>query len=326
MIYYELLLKYYNVLPNDVKEVKGGWSAKAYRVDARKTAYFLKVYDKAKPSIQPWIKRIDSYIHVLGWLSKTPELQGQIVEPIPSVNGSYKVETDDNVFLLFAYVHGNTVGEKGLSCSQVVELAGIFARLHSFGENIPCDTSKLHEDISLSFCDKLKCYLDEIHDQDVLYRLMLPEVDMIRLAILETVKLRNTVRLNVKSLVLCHTDAHYNNVIQSDRLVLVDWEDLRLAPAEADLFMYALNPHWKAFWNAYSTIRSDFHINADLMRFYLIKRRLEDIWYYLLRVLLDKPNEDEVFRICGRLRSAFSETQQLLFDEHSLDFGTDGKI
>lgn len=39
-------------------------------------------------------------------------------------------------------------------------------------------------------------------------------------------------------MVLCHTDAHGWNLIQSNKLVLVDWEGLRLAPPEADLNMF----------------------------------------------------------------------------------------
>lgn len=318
MIHGELLANRFGIIPRDVHEVKGGWSAKAYRVDAGNCVYFLKVYNKAQPSIQPWVERIDAYISILGWLSRTQELCGLIVEPIPSLNGDYKVETVDHVFLLFAYVQGDTPGEHGLSCAQVVELAEILARLHGFGEWIPFDTRRLFEDVSLSFCAKLENYLAEAHNQDTLSRLVCPEADMIRSAIAETVQLRDTARLNAQSLVLCHTDAHYNNVIQSDRLVLVDWEDLRLAPAEADLFMYALNPHWAAFWHAYAAIRCDFHIDIGLIRFYLIRRRLDDIWYYVSRVLFDGPNEDEVSRICGRLKSAFSETRQLLSGELTL--------
>lgn len=314
MLHGELLANRFGIVPKDVHEVKGGWSAKAYRVDAGEHIYFLKVYDKAQPSVQPWIERIDAYISVLGWLCTTQELRGLIAEPIQSINGDYKVETNDHVFLLFTYVPGDTPGERGLSQAQLADLAKILARLHGLKESIPCDTRGLYEDVSLSFCDKLERYMSEVRNEDTLSRLICPNTEMIRSAIAETVRLRDTSRLNTRSLVLCHTDAHYNNVIQSDHLVLVDWEDLRLAPAEADLFMYALKPEWPVFWHAYSAIRSDFHIDAGLMRFYLLRRRLDDIWYYVSRVLFDKPSEDEVSRICTRLRSAFSETQQLLSD------------
>jgi len=319
MLYGELLASRFGILPQTVHAVKGGWSAKAYRVDAGKKDYFLKVYDKAQPSVKPWIERIDTYVPILGWLAHTQALHGLIVEPIPSLSGDYKVETADHVFLLFAYVRGSTPGERGLSHSQAAALAEILARLHSFGEDIPCNTKGLLEDTSLVFCEKLESYLDKAYNQDVLSCLVYPEAAMIRTAIAKTILLRDTARLNAHPLVLCHTDAHYNNVIQSDRLVLVDWEDLRLAPAEADLFMYALDPHWRIFWKTYSSIRSDFRIDAGLMRFYLMRRHLDDIWYYVSRVLFDKPNEDEVSRICGRLRNIFPETRRLLSDGFTLD-------
>lgn len=315
MLHGELLANCFGILPKDVHEVKGGWSAKAYRVDAGNFTYFLKVYDKTQPSVQPWIKRIDAYISVLGWLCKTKELRGFIAEPIPSLNGNYKVETADHVFLLFTFVKGDTPGERGMSPAQIAELAYILAQLHSFGESIPCDISGLHEDVSLSLCYKLEHFISEAQNHDTLSQLICPNANMISSVIAETLRLRDTARLPAKSLVLCHTDAHHNNVIQGDRLVLVDWEDLRLAPAEADLFMYALNPEWPTFWQSYSAFRRDFQMDTALMRFYILKRRLEDIWYYMSRVLLDKPSEVEASRIYGRLRSIFSETQRLFDGE-----------
>ena len=37
---------------------------------------------------------------------------------------------------------------------------------------------------------------------------------------------------------LCHTDIHGWNLMQEDRLILIDWEGLKLAPVEADLFSF----------------------------------------------------------------------------------------
>ena len=313
MIHKELLSKHFNITPDDVREVKGGWSAKAYRVDTENNAYFLKAYDKSLPSVVPWVRRIDDYIPVLGWLSDTPELRGRVVTPIKSVSRDYKVETETHVFLLFEYVPGETPWEGRLTRRQLAELAEILALLHSFdASSVPCGTGGLREDISFDFCIKLERYLNAPEGNSGLSRVISKEADMLRAAIGTTVRLRDTVRLNAKHLVLCHADTHKNNVIQSDRLILADWEDLRLAPAEADLFMYALDPGWEVFLQAYKAIRRDFHIDENLLNFYLIRRRLDDIWSDIARLLYDDPGKYEAARCFELLQISFSETQQLL--------------
>ncbi|MCL2545247.1 MAG: phosphotransferase [Clostridia bacterium] len=308
----EILKERFGVVPTSVSEVTGGFSAKAYRVDAGR-AYFLKVYDRSLPTMRPFIARIGAYMPALGWLAATPALRGRIAHPIPALDGTYQVQTCDHVFLLFAYIRGETPGGKGLTLRQTEELAETLAILHDTGRHIPFGTPGLTEDISLPFCEKLERYLSETDPEaSVLSRLVCPHAAMLRSAIKETVRLRDTVRVGAGPLVLCHADAHPWNVMQSDRLVLVDWEDLRWAPAEADLFMHALSPHWAAFWKAYSAIRSDFRIDAGLMRFYLIRRRLDDMWMDIERITQEDPTEGEVAEMLGWIASSISEARQIL--------------
>jgi len=104
----EILKIYFGIATADICEVQGGWSAKAYQIDAGDRNYFLKVYDKSLPSIQPWINRIDTYMPVLGWLSGTSELRRNVIHPITTLDGKYMVETTDCVYVLFDYIHGET--------------------------------------------------------------------------------------------------------------------------------------------------------------------------------------------------------------------------
>jgi len=312
MMHDEVLKEHFGVAPTNVCEVVGGFSAKAYRVDADR-AYFLKVYDRSLPTMRPFIERIDAYMPALGWLSTTPALRGRVAHPIPALNETYKVETPDHVFLLFAHIQGETPGEKGLTLRQTEELAEILAILHDTSKHIPFDTPGLSEDISLPFCEKLERYLANADlEASALARLVCPHAATLRAAIAETVRLRDTVRLHAAPLVLCHADAHSYNVMHGNRLVLVDWEDLRWAPAEADLFMHALSPHWAAFWQAYSAIRSDFRLDAGLMRFNLIRRRLDDIGLDIERITQEDPTEAETTKMLGWIALSISEAREIL--------------
>ncbi|MDW7656901.1 MAG: aminoglycoside phosphotransferase family protein [Bacillota bacterium] len=308
---HNLLTIRYGITPKTICEVQGGWSAKAYRINTGDHSYFLKAYDKSLPSIRPWIKRIDNYMPVLGWLSGTPELGKNVIHPITTIDSRYKAETAEFVYVLFDYIVGETPGEKGLTDKQTTELAGIIARLHNL-KNIACDNPGLAEDLSIPFCEKIKLFLEKEPTNNDLSRLIFPHTDILREAIMVTSHLRDTVRIDATPLVLCHADAHPFNVIQSDRLVLVDFEDLKWAPAEIDLIIYALSPNWEVFWNAYSAVRPDFQINSSLMKFYLIRRRLDDIWSDIARISYEKPNEEEIAQMNGWVKNAISDIKQLL--------------
>ncbi len=308
---FEVLVRRFGVAPAHVAQVQGGWSAKAFRVDTGDKRYFLKEYDRTQRSVLPWIDRIDSYIYVQGYLAKTPRLRGRMVAPVCAPQGEYKIQEGDRVYLLFDYEEGATVGFGKLNALQMRELAQILAELHEFGEEIPCDMSGLAEDISLWFCDELRAFLKSGHKGG-------PGVAMRRhgqiweAAVDETLRLKKTVRLSAPKLCLCHTDAHGNNVMKGERLVLADWEGLCVAPPEADLFMYARDPLRSVFFGAYCDARAGFVLDADMLRFYLLRRQVEDAWADVLRLVNDHPDEGETRELYRQLQACAENAEALL--------------
>ena len=89
----------YGITTDSIYQVKGGWSTKAaYRVvSVDDVEYFIKIYDKHLPTTRWIIDRIDLYMPVLDWLSKTSDLRGRMLTPIASLNGAFKTETENDV-------------------------------------------------------------------------------------------------------------------------------------------------------------------------------------------------------------------------------------
>jgi thiamine kinase-like enzyme len=114
--------------------------------------------------------------------------------------------------------------------------------------------------------------------------------------------------------VLCHGDAHGNNVIQGERLVLVDWEDLRLAPPEADLFIHAWHPHGDVLLKSYSAACHGYQINHELLFFYVLRRRIEDVWVDIQRLTEESPDEVETEKLLGWTRLGIEEVHKLMLD------------
>jgi len=313
-----LLNSEYGIVSNSIFPVSGGFSAKAaYRVAGADGAeYFLKVYDKSLPTTRPFVERINIYMPVLDWLSASSTLRGRVLMPVPARGGAYKAETDSDVYVLFIYVRGETPGVQGMTRTQTIELAEILVLLHVAGEAVPLEMPGLAENISLPFCEQLTRYLNKSDtEHDALFDIISPHAGLLLAAIRESLHLRDTVRLGYSPLVLCHGDAHGNNVIQAERLVLADWEDLRLAPAEADLFIYAWHPHGELLLESYVAARGGYRINHELLYFYVLRRRIEDVWYNVQRLTEENPDETETAKLLDYTRRGLEEIQALYRDK-----------
>jgi spectinomycin phosphotransferase len=87
--------------------------------------------------------------------------------------------------------------------------------------------------------------------------------------------------------------------MQSDRLILIDWEGMKLAPPEADLFAFIGNLFWHncsdKFMKTYQSVHKDFEINIEVLEFYQTRCRIEDICAFAQGLLYDK-NIDETER------------------------------
>lgn len=284
-----LLQSRYGLLFNDVTETVGGLSADAFRIIAGREKYFLKVYNKKNVQSELWISNIDRYMPVLLQLLEVSGLRDRLPRPIMTQNAYWRVEDEDNVYILFSYMDGDTVGDKLLTQQQVLELAETIARLHSVSVEKLRDLRLFAEDFAVPFCDVLeKAVLSgSVELQDLEGRIIESCATELHKRIQRLYELSQRLRGKAFDRHLCHTDVHGWNLMASDHLILVDWEGLRLATPEADLYMFLHKPWWDCFWNHYRRFRPDAQLDPELLEFYLLKRKLEDICVFLSRILHD---------------------------------------
>lgn len=275
-------------------ELDGGWSAKAFKVETKDGFYFLKVYDKEKASTQIWTAQMDTYMTIVVWLNQNTGLKSRMISPLLTNRNEYKYEDEKIICLLYPYIDGDTLGNKAMSGQQIKEIAEILAELHKYGPEIPFATSAINENFSVPFCRELKEILLSLDKSKT------SETEII-LTRFKEVLFKNVKKveelagkLSKESLrfVLCHTDVHGWNLMQSDKLILIDWEGLRLAPPETDLFAFIGNLFWHScsgeFMKTYQTVHTDFKVNPEVLEFYQTRRRVEDICAFAHGLLFDK--------------------------------------
>jgi Ser/Thr protein kinase RdoA (MazF antagonist) len=267
-----------------------GWSAAAWKVQTRCGDFFLKVYDKQKPSTRVWVERLDAYMPVVLWLHQHTGLRDKMTAPVLTKTGSYQWADTAFIYMVFPLIGGQTIADAKLTGAQVRELAEIVAALHVYGAEIPVPTGSLRETFDVSFCGELTGWLCGTGDTDLNAVLAPYAGTLSRMS--ETLQAASdTLRKTDLRYALCHMDIHGWNLMQAERLILIDWEGLRLAPVEADLFSltdtFFFDYARDEFITSYRSVHKDYHINPEVMRFYRWRRRLEDVHAFSQSILLD---------------------------------------
>lgn len=305
-VFYRVLFDEYDVTPILIAKEKGGWASLAYKVITKDGNYFLKVYEKKRASTDKLTQYLNDYLSVVTWLGKN-SLTEQIVEPVLTKHLNYKYEDDDYIYVLFKYITGNVVANNDLTVLQVKQLAQIVASLHSYNEHIPFAINHLKEYFELPFNKQLACFLNQElpYCSNDVKEVLAPFLQDILQQINYIDELAKNLQQQKLVFVLCHTDIHGWNIMQAEHhLILLDWEGLKLAPAEADLFMFYNKAFFNDFINYYQQQHPNFQINQSIMLFYLCRRSLEDLWELVEQLVIDK--------ITGELRTY---TLRLLVNE-----------
>ncbi len=291
-----ILERQYGINCIDITAQEGGWSALAYKVSDGVKEYFLKVYEKSRVSTPKLTALIDTYVPITLWLNENTNMKGKLPVPLLTQDGKHKWEDDNGVYLLYEYIDGITIGSSELKENQVQSVAKIISTLHSYGDEIAVNTKDIKEDFSLPFLNQLKEILHKgfVSSPMDLTGLLGVYIKPLEQYIDRAERLATDIRRSNPKMVLCHTDIHNWNLMQSDeQIILIDWEGLKLAPAEADLMFFVDKPYYDAFINTYQRFHKDFAINMDTLLFYCIRRKLEDIFEFTEQLLYDKQDEQE---------------------------------
>ncbi|MCF7620081.1 aminoglycoside phosphotransferase family protein [Bacillus sonorensis] len=288
-----ILNVYYGIDSVNISPQKGGWSALAYKVAGSDADYFLKVYDKKRASTAKWTALIDDYAPIVQWLNDHTQLRGSLPVPVLTKSGAYKCEDDHGIYLLYEYIDGETIGDRPLHSGDIRKLAEITAELHTYGEGIPVKTDRIKESFAVPFLRQMREWLGGALPGNTT-ELFDPYVDSVYHMMEKAEELSDQLKSGSLRLALCHTDIHNWNLMTSGReFILIDWEGLKLAPVEADLMFFADQPYFHEFMTIYWQVHKGFQLDQQALRFYQLRRRLEDVWEFAEQLVFDCQTEQE---------------------------------
>lgn len=284
------LHKHYAIRVSDISSVQGGWSALAFCITDIKEKYFLKLYDKKAASTEALTQQIDVYLPIMHWLERETPLNGSMPHLIPCQNGHLFYQDDSFIYVLFAFIDGYTIGDRPLESRQIKNLAKIVKTLHGFDANIPFKTDALKESFDITFFDKLSDLWSgyiTLSGHTELGHITIEHKEKGKEKLFELKSIACSLQERPMRFVLCHTDIHGYNIMQCDRLVLLDWEGLKLAPREADLFMLLDKDDFLKHYD------ENYVPDTITLSFYRLHRVMQDIWELTERLLFDKTGAQE---------------------------------
>lgn len=199
--------------------------------------------------------------------------------PIRTRDGTFRCSQGRYIYLVYAFIEGRTVGDGQLEPGRVRELARVVGRLHR-QETGTFGSAGLRETFAVPLIASLPDRLVPMMASG-LRSILEPHEAVIRQSCATILTLSGTLAGSGLPFVWCHGDLHGWNLIQARNLVLVDWETLILAPAEADLCSFSPGFFFGYGWDealaAYRSICPFGQVNRDALLFYRLKRVLEDI-------------------------------------------------
>lgn len=286
-----ILKEYYDIEVTLIKQQTGGWSALAFFIEDERNKYFLKVYNKKRPSITQWIGAIDRYIPLVKWLQDNTILKNNISSPIFTKLNSNKCEDEEYVYLLSDYIEGTTIGENTLTHNQINELARILGVLNESTSSVPYELKErlTKETFEIEFCDSLASFIyNDLHMKEDVVLLTVEPYTAYLLDLIDRMRLLSrSLKLKTPQFVLCHADAHNKNIMQGQNMMLIDWECLKLAPQEQDLILNITKPYAAQFLFEYKKYVKYDEPDIDAFEFYFLKRKLEDIWEWIKQLRVE---------------------------------------
>ncbi|MGL6173649.1 MAG: phosphotransferase family protein [Cellulosilyticaceae bacterium] len=288
------LCNYYGYEAKQIVEVKGGTVGYTYAIDDR---YFLKIYDTELANTKRCTEKLLEQLTVLDRLQNSTLLKDRICYPTKTVQGEYFYAHDNIIGVLFNLIEGSAIGYSNrYTKDEILQLAEMVKVLHeieckSFENLCPQET------FNLEFCDELNELIEnnirELPEQ--FYELVKPHKTIIVKKIIEVKNLAQKLKQMQLPFVLCHTDIHGGNIMRNKqgKLILVDWENVILAPKEADLFAFCEEEYFHYF-------KED--TNEMALFYYVIRRDLEDIWEFLSSMLNNEYNLEEQMEVFGHMK------------------------
>lgn len=279
----------------------------------RCTDYFLKMIDALKfPGVTA---RFQASLPVLDILCSQHGITN-IARPIPTTAGNYAFQYNNYICALYECIDGTQTYEY-----DIQKYADLLAEIHSI-DGGELDAAKETAEIPYaSEFQEYMCMLGEKPAADSIIAearaYLLPKKDEIQTdwQALQEMQRRVQSTFDPNKFKVTHSDGPGNIIRKGDELYLIDWDDLKLAPVERDIWIHVGNPSNAAvnrrFMSRYKKHFPDYEVDENWFRFYLYWKHFEYMTISL-RVIFDPDFSYRRNRAINNLKEGYSWTRSVI--------------
>lgn len=292
---YELVVLNLDFLPlgND----NNGWT---YRVKGENgISYFLKL----KPA---------PFYEATCYVPAALKAQGieNIVAPLPTRQNKFWTQLDELVVILYPFIEGDTGWKLSMAERHWQELGAVFKRVHSSvlsPELLLTVRKETFDSVECRWVKRFEAELAGLKGKNKaeieLISLWRTNRSGIRRVVEQMDKLADFLQENAGKGVICHADLHPGNILLSppDRLFVIDWDDVMIAPKERDFLFVQLpklgeNAEASPFLRGYGETEIDW----IALTYYRCERIIQDVAVYTQDVFFRDDLGEETKAQCVR--------------------------
>ncbi|MEM9950141.1 MAG: aminoglycoside phosphotransferase family protein [Chloroflexota bacterium] len=261
-----------------------------YRLESDDGVYFLKAYQRfQKASID-----VPLYLKASGF--------GHDLVPIQTLSGSYSYQVGGIIVVLFPFMEQKEE-ETNLSSAQWYQMGRLLRQIHDtplsqhISQIIPNEDYKKQPTVQQIVQQYLQTIADTSPTSDehqALINLWTQHHDSLSRLLDKFEIVRQQLAQQTPSLVLCHGDFHPWNILMppSDKWLVIDWDDVRLAPPESDMMFFLGHLIEDVFLAGYGGLVPD----KQIIAYYTHLWTLQEIQEYSELIIDNKDDEDQPLR------------------------------
>ena len=224
----------------------------------------------------------------------------QVIAPLATTSGELWARLDAYHVIVYPFIDGVDGFERALSAQHWSELGAALRRIHE--TPLPSDMARQlpREAYTASYRDSVRGWLSTVtatHYADPIAAefaaVMQAQADTIRTLAHYAEQLAAQLSAQTLPLLLCHADIHVGNVLLTadDKLFIVDWDTLLLAPKERDLMFagigigpatrFSADEQTALFFRGYGPTE----VNRAALAYYRCERIVQDVHEFCAQVL-----------------------------------------
>ena len=301
----QTILKDYGFEIEKIKYIPKGEVGLSFVVQCKENKkHFIKIYPAtrlAKISIQ----NLDFSLRVCYDLYTKCSIKN-ISYPLLTRAGELKTYFESKPLIILNFIEGKNQDNIKLSNKELVKVSELLASIHKNTSKIELEKAS-KEKFNIGFKDELINGINILEQNKrlnnkykiKLAKLIIPMKNEILRLLEKTVILSKSIRLKEADFVICHTDPFHLNLIinKNHDVFLIDWDGVKLAPKEHDLWFYLWN-NPILFLTSYKNIYGNLTLDKEALLFYFYYRILEDLtdWVYAIlnENVEDKQNKSDL--------------------------------